>query len=223
MIPSDNGRELRRAPEMVEERVVIHTRTEPFGKSCARWLRRRVGSFSLDSIIAMVSFVCYPPEDRGGGNMAGMRAREIGPPEDAKEVELAERAARSLDAIRRRRKTARVLVRAEGEAEVEEVILPGRVVDLMREVLAEMAQGNAITLAPVHAELTTQQAADLLNVSRPYLVQLLEDGKIPYRRVGTRRRVRFSDLIAYKGREEERRRKVLEELTKEAQELDLGY
>jgi excisionase family DNA binding protein len=101
------------------------------------------------------------------------------------------------------------------------VQLPTPAAALLLRVLEEMARGNAVTIIPVHAELTTQEAADMLNISRPSLIQLLEESKIEYRRVGTHRRVRFEALMQYKRRADEARRAALNELAAYDQELGI--
>lgn len=116
-----------------------------------------------------------------------------------------------------------IRLRLEEDGETEAVAVPACAVRLILQLLTQMSQGNAVTLIPTHAELTTQQAADLLNVSRPYVVKLLDEGRIPSRTVGKYRRVRFDDLMAYKRKDDEARARVIDQLTAEAQELDMGY
>jgi len=99
--------------------------------------------------------------------------------------------------------------------------LPPQAVQLLLRILEEMARGNAVTLIPVHAELTTQEAADMLNISRPTLIQLLDEKKIEFRRVGSHRRVRFESLMAYKRHMEAERRAALKELAAYDQELGI--
>jgi excisionase family DNA binding protein len=107
--------------------------------------------------------------------------------------------------------------------ESETLAVPASALRLFLHLLTEMSLGNAVALIPTHAELTTQQAADLLNVSRPYFVKLLDEGKIPFRTIGKYRRVRFDDLMVFKRKDDEARAKVLDQLTAEAQELGMGY
>jgi excisionase family DNA binding protein len=103
------------------------------------------------------------------------------------------------------------------------VILPRAATRLLVHLLEEMAEGNAVTLIPIHAEMTTQDAADFLNVSRPFLVGLLQSGAIPFRKVGTHRRIRFQDVKDYKDRIDADRERALNALTAQAQELGMGY
>jgi excisionase family DNA binding protein len=136
------------------------------------------------------------------------------------EAELAKESGRKLSPYQK--KNLRLRIPANGRAE-QIVELPASAVKLLVRILAEMAEGNAITLIPIHAELTTQQAAELLSVSRPFFVKLLEENQIPFRKVGTHRRVLFSDLMRYKRTLDEARAKGLDALAAQAQELKMGY
>lgn len=135
---------------------------------------------------------------------------------------LAQESSRLL-AARKLGKRLSVRIRVGDGEDTEPVVVPTSAVRLFLHMLAEMSQGNAVTLIPTHAELTTQQAADLLNVSRPYVVKLLDEGRIPSRSVGKYRRVRFDDLMTYKRKDDEARAKILDQLAAEAQELEMGY
>jgi excisionase family DNA binding protein len=101
------------------------------------------------------------------------------------------------------------------------VALPPTLRALLAQMVNELSRGNAVRVVPVHSELTTQEAADLLNVSRPFLVKLLESGEIPFHRVGTHRRVRLQDALAYRRERGLRRRAALAEMARDAQEMGL--
>lgn len=105
----------------------------------------------------------------------------------------------------------------------EEVEIPASVLRALRLVVEGMAAGLALSLIPHGKELTTQEAADLLRVSRPHLVKLLDEGTIPHHRVGTHRRVRIEDVLAFAAERTERRREELRELTRLSQEAEGGY
>ena len=102
------------------------------------------------------------------------------------------------------------------------VALPSTVVQLLRQVVGTLAKGDALKLVAVHQELTTQQAADLLNVSRQYLVRLLDEGKLAYHKTGTHRRLKLEDVLEYRRRRDSERKQSLAELSRMTQEFG-GY
>jgi excisionase family DNA binding protein len=103
----------------------------------------------------------------------------------------------------------------------DSLTVPRSAVELLARVLAHMAAGQGVSIVPAQAELTTQQAADMLNVSRPFLIGLLERGEIDYRKVGTHRRIVAASLLEYIREDDRKRRAVADELTALAEELDL--
>lgn len=112
-----------------------------------------------------------------------------------------------------------VMLAVEGER--EQVAVPRAALELLVRILANMAAGQGVTVVPSHAELTTQQAASILNVSRPFLIGLLEDGQIEYRTVGTHRRIQAASLLEYMRHDSVKRRAVADELTALTQEMGL--
>lgn len=132
---------------------------------------------------------------------------------------MARNSSRLLAACIGKGPTARLRV-IDGEGEIE---VPVAALRMLVDVLANMAEGNAVSLVPIHAELTTQQAADFLNVSRPYLIGLLERDELPHRKVGTHRRVTFRALLEYREQSVARSKAALDALAAQAQELGLDY
>lgn len=137
-----------------------------------------------------------------------------------REVALAAVATEALQQHRSGALAMRVQV-AESGHEVATLDLPQAAARLLTEMLKEMAAGRAVTLIPVEIELTTQQAADILNVSRPYLVGLVENGTLPVRMVGNQRRVPLKDVVAHKAITRAKRREALRALSALDQELGL--
>ncbi|MGD9583500.1 MAG: helix-turn-helix domain-containing protein [Lysobacterales bacterium] len=144
-------------------------------------------------------------------------------PPAAREVRAAAQSQRDLAAhLTTRSEIQRVQI-FDDQNQAHQLELPASALRLLVDILAELAGGNAVKVVPIHAELTTQEAADLLKVSRPHLVKLLEDGVLPFHRTGKHRRVRFADLMLYKGRRDRASEQAMTELAKQAQELRMGY
>lgn len=137
------------------------------------------------------------------------------------DVDLAQRSASELSRLPGGNEALNVTV-SRGRR-VARVTIPAVAFHLLEMILEEMAQGHSVALTPIDREVSTQKAADLLNVSRPHLVKLLESGKIPFRRVGTHRRVRTGDLLQYKMRMDADADRAFAELVAQAQELGMGY
>ena len=110
-----------------------------------------------------------------------------------------------------------------GGAGGESFTIPAAAMQLLVAALSEMAEGHAVTLLPLHTELTTAQAADLLIVSQSYLIDLLETGEIPSHKVGDNYRIQLRDVLSYKQESDAARLKALDELVAQAQQLNMGY
>lgn len=109
------------------------------------------------------------------------------------------------------------------EIHTQAIAIPEYAFLMLVEILEQMAQGNTVSLVSLPAELTTQEAANILEVSHPYLVELLESGEIPSQTVETKRQVRYEDVLHYKNQIDEKRRQTLDELVADAQSLNMGY
>jgi len=136
------------------------------------------------------------------------------------DAQLATESSRTLSALAPTEATEEFRVHLEGGQVLR---LPSAVKTLLIHLLTEMSRGNAVTIIPIHAELTTQEAATFLNVSRPHLISLLKKGEIKFHMTGTHRKIRFEDLSAYRQKRAAESEDAMAELAKQAQELNMGY
>ena len=151
--------------------------------------------------------------------MNSLAFRQLPPtPRDAAIARRAHEVLSSLDWIDR---TLKLRV-TDGEQE-QTINLPAGAVDPLMHVLESMAAGMSVMLISENAELTTVRASEVLNVSRPFLIKLLDQKAIPHRIVGKHRRIRVEDVIAYKDAIDREREQILDQLTREAQDYDMGY
>lgn len=103
------------------------------------------------------------------------------------------------------------------------VELPTTALRLLVDILSELAEGNAVKVVPLQAELTTQEAANLLNVSRPHLIKLLQTHSLPHHTTGKHRRIKLADLMCFKAERERASQQAMRALARQAQELGMGY
>lgn len=146
--------------------------------------------------------------------------------ESKEDVELAKAAQRSIVSALDHSRAVNIAILEDGVDRIEDspiLKLPPNVLRLFADMLGALAQGNAVAVVPKELYVTTQEAAMFLNVSRPYLVRLLDEGKMPFHKVGTHRRIKFEDVVVYRDRRQKASHDALQELVDQAQELDLGY
>jgi len=148
-------------------------------------------------------------------------SRTVVPTSD--DLELARQSSRRLGTLIGTDSQIELRVQPRGVKRPEAAAIPMAAFRLLVQILSEMAEGNAVTIIPLHREMTTQEAADFLEMSRPSLLKLLAQKEIRFRKVGKHRRVLFQDVIEYKKRSMADRHAALDELAKQAQELGFGY
>lgn len=142
------------------------------------------------------------------------------------EVELAKAAQRCIVSALDHSKAINIALVEDGVERIDGaplLKLPPKVLRLFADLLGSLAQGKGVAIMPKELDITTQEAAMFLNVSRPYFVGLLETGKIPFHKVGTHRRVRFEDVVRYKEERQKMSEEALQKLADQAQELGMGY
>lgn len=151
------------------------------------------------------------------------RIREVTPPPmTEREMEMARIAQRCImEALDHSRAAAITLTTDKGEH--PSIDVPPAALKLIGQLLGAMSEGRQITLMPANREFTTVEAAHFLNVSRPFVIKEIEEGRLPHRKVGTHRRIAFDDLVAYKNKMREKQATALERMADNAHELGLNY
>ena len=139
------------------------------------------------------------------------------------EIALARLGSQELSAVMEMNGEAQTINVVDKSGRTHEVTLPSSVLSMMIEMMTQLGQGNSVRITPIHAELTTQEGADMLNMSRPTFIKLLDSEEIPYSRTGNRRKVAYAYLMAYKNQLEDNRLAALAELSELDQEMDMGY
>jgi excisionase family DNA binding protein len=142
---------------------------------------------------------------------------------DEKEINAAVESSRQLAAFLSTKFETQRIELVDETQQREVIELPTFALRLLGEILSELALGNAVKVVPIHAELTTQEGADMLNVSRPHLVKLLDEGALPHTKTGRHRRIKFADLMTYKQQRDQASYTAMDELAAQAQELGMGY
>ena len=142
---------------------------------------------------------------------------------DEKEIAAAAASSRQLAAFLTSKLETQRIELVDESQQREVVELPTFALRLLGEILSELALGNAVKVVPIHAQLTTQEGADMLNVSRPHLVKLLDNGVLPHTKTGRHRRIKFTDLMAYKEQRDRTSRDAMDELAAQAQASGMGY
>lgn len=140
-----------------------------------------------------------------------------------REVEVAARGQQVLAPFAASKARIQRIQLIDEQNQMHQIEVPTSALRLLADVLGALADGNAVKIVPIHAELTTQEAADMLNVSRPHLVKLLEQRELPHHMTGKHRRVRFADLLRYKAERDRVSEQAMKELAEQAQELGMGY
>lgn len=159
--------------------------------------------------LALIAFVCHA---------LGVTALTLDP-DEAHLQEAAAALARRLRLLPGTVGSRAQLVSPDGET----IDIPPALFELLAAVAEELGQGHGVSVLPLHRQLTTTEAAQLLNVSRPHVISLLERGDLPFEKVGTHRRVRLADVLAYRQIQDERRQEALANIVRQGEDLDLAY